>query len=294
MSEEKRRILEMVANGELAPDEAARLLAELDELLRNTEPFDAGPRNGTSADHDTDSATRELPPPTERATYPGAGARRLQVNATAARVILTGDPTVAGAEADGPHSMNDDGEMLSINCEPLGGFHRQVDDDDGFVMTSHRRRHRAHLRFGWSGEPGWGSVGERTVRIRANPDLALEAAVVAGSLRVDGMRGPISCDVSGGKASLHDVRGPFTASVSAGALSVSGRLREGESRVSCDMGSVAVRLEPGSSVRVRSSVNLGKAAVRLPREGDEWVVGGGDALLVLSGNMASVAVSEDG
>jgi hypothetical protein len=279
MEAERNEIIARVGRGELTPDEALRLLDLLEEQEAEA-ANDAGATGGPGAG----GHTYELPPRTQALPPPRPGhVKKLRVHMAAGKVRIVGDPTVAGVEADGPHTMREEGDTLVVDCEPLGGA-RETENEHGFVLLGSGRR-RAPLRIPWE--------APRAVRIRAHPELELDCEVVAGSAAVDGMTGPIHVDLSGGSLALRGVRSPIDCSVSAGSVSISGLLREGESKVNCDMGSVAVRLEPGSSVRVRAGVTMGKATVRVgERRDDEWVVGGGAGVLNVTGTMASVAVSE--
>jgi hypothetical protein len=276
MDDEQREIIARVGRGELMPDEAMRMLDALEQRSAATDP-------GPAPDEDT--RTRELPPPVEPPVPPaaGGGPRELRVQAAAGSVRVVGDPTIAGVQVEGAHEMREEGDRLVVECEPLVGLSRRRDHEHGFMIVGSSRH--GGLRLPWANGGG--------VRIRANPDLALDVDVAAGSISIDAMHGPITCDVSGGAARLRDVRGPLTCSVSAGSVSVTGVLRHGDSTVSCDMGSVAVNLEPGSSVRVRTSTTMGKAAVMCGRrDGDEWVVGDGEGSLQLVGAMSSMTVNE--
>jgi hypothetical protein len=276
MDDEQREIIARVGRGELTPDEAMGMLDALARQHAATEP---------APPSDEDNRTRELPPPAEPPVPPaaGGGPRELRVHAAAGSVRVVGDPTIAGVQVEGAHEMREEGDRLVVECEPLAGLsRRRGEHEHGFMIVGSSRH---GVRLPWANGGG--------VRIRANPDLALDVDVAAGSISIDAMHGPITCDVSGGAARLRDVRGPLTCSVSAGSVSVTGLLRHGDSTVSCDMGSVAVNLEPGSSVRVRTSTTMGKAAVLCGRrDGDEWVVGSGEGSLQLVGAMSSMTVNE--
>ena len=136
----------------------------------------------------------------------------------------------------------------------------------------------------------------RPIDIRANPDLALALDVAAGSARVTGMTGKISGSVSAGSAAFTDVRGPFDFSASAGSLSVTGPISRGDSRITCDIGSLKLRLEPGADVRIKIETAMSKPDVRLASWGanqqGEWIVGDGTASLLIQGSMSGIKIRE--
>ena len=83
------------------------------------------------------------------------------------------------------------------------------------------------------------------------------------------------------------MRGPFDLSVDAGSLAVQGVIARGDSRIRCDIGSVKVRLEPGSDVRIKVDANMSKPDVRIGEwagrnENGEWIVGDGTASLAIA------------
>jgi hypothetical protein len=163
----------------------------------------------------------------------------------------------------------------------------------------------------WGGPPGWAGrwglvdafrrLGEElTVRMR--PDLALDAGVTAGSLKIAGMTGPLRIAVAGGSAKLDRFHGPLDLSVEAGSVKGSGLLATGSSRIRCQAGSVRINLERGSSVRIRAKAELGGVVLPGDPEGERWLAGGGlrevtvgdgEALLEVEANMGSVVVSAD-
>jgi hypothetical protein len=133
--------------------------------------------------------------------------------------------------------------------------------------------------------------------LRVNPALALDLRLQAGNCHVQGVEGPIHADVQAGSATIEGFAQPFDFSVQAGSLRASGRLAEGESRIQCDAGSVALALERGSSVRIRTRSTMGK--VELPggasttgdRRAQESIVGDGAASLVIQATMGNVRVA---
>jgi hypothetical protein len=133
------------------------------------------------------------------------------------------------------------------------------------------------------------------------PDLPLEVELSAGSLRADGLTGPLHFDVRAGSARIEHVRGPIEAMVAAGSLRVEALLTEGASRIRCDAGSVRVHLERGSSVLVRARPELSKLVLPghdvvggfSPAERDEVKIGDGTATLDIDANMSKVTVTAD-
>jgi hypothetical protein len=195
---------------------------------------------------------------------------------------VVGDPSVAYAVAEGPHSARQDGDTMVIEQGAL-------DENDNFTFSRGDRRFVINsLDF-----------GRRKMRVRMNPDLALSAHVNAGSLRIEGVHGPIEGEVLAGSCRISDFVGPLDLAIQAGNLSASGRLDRGASRVRCEMGNVAIHLETGSSVKVTARTTMGKVAVDsgggeptiLGQSGKQVVVGSGAGSLDIDCTMGNVRVS---
>jgi hypothetical protein len=86
---------------------------------------------------------------------------------------------------------------------------------------------------------------------------------------------------------------PLQLTARAGSVRASGRLDHGASRVSCEAGSVKLRLEEGSSVRVTGKTTLGSVTVAGHQENGVWVIGDGQGTLDVSTTMGSVRVLTD-
>jgi hypothetical protein len=271
--EQRRALLEAVAAGEVDAGEAARRLA-----IDDDHDDDDGTGGAASA------ATGDRP----AAEPDGTGARRIRIEAAGAAVRIIGDPDIAGILVDGEHEIDERDGAVVVRCNP---FRNLVGTGAGTGFRIHGGGSHRRIDFGSV------AAGIRTT-VRMNPDLPLAIDLNAGSISVRGVHGPIDADIDAGAAHLRDVRGPIQASVNAGALTVEGRFDQGESHISCDMGATNVRLAPGSDVRVRASVDLGRCEVRLPddgggRRGGDYVLGGGRATLVIKGSMSAVTVATD-
>jgi hypothetical protein len=210
-------------------------------------------------------------PDTGTATLEPAATIRVIRIAGAAEVI--GDPSVKEAVADGPHAVRREGAQLVIESQPEPG--------EGYTF----------------GPLYFSTDAHRRLRIRMNPELALDAEIQAGSLRVQGLHGTIKADVSAGSANIDGFMAPVQVSVQAGSVTASGRLTAGESRISCEAGSVRVGLAAGSSVRIRAHTTLGRISVPgqpargvLGGETQESVIGDGAGRLDIDSSMGSVTV----
>lgn len=250
----RRQIIEAVARGELTPAEAAT-------QLESTTP---------------DSASGTVQP--DSAATPLTAVR---VTSDFGSVRVVGDPTVAGAVAEGPHEAEQDGSTLVIRTYIAGG--------GGFVFG---RRGRIRVNMGGRGH-------DDRIEVRMNPRLALELDVKAGDIRVDGVEGPLRANVMAGDVRIDRFRSPIQLDVKAGQVRARGRLDRGESRVRCSAGQVRIELESGSSVRVRASARLGSVDLAEGSEmvgiggSQERVIGGGAALLDLEATMGQVEVRAD-
>lgn len=133
------------------------------------------------------------------------------------------------------------------------------------------------------------------------PDLPLEVELSAGTLRADGLTGPLRFDVRAGSARIEHVRGPIEAMVAAGSIRIEALLTEGASRIRCDAGSVRLHLEKGSSVLVRARPELSKLTLPghgvvggfSPGEREEVKIGDGTATLDIDANMSKITVTAD-
>jgi hypothetical protein len=221
-----------------------------------------------------EEAAAELDSIGQREARGEAGLRQVRITRQLGMVEVIGDPTVHEAVANGPHSARIDGDVMVIQgdsgVELGGGFF--------FGIGPH--------------------TGSEKLTVRLNPSLTVELHIQAANGRVRGVEGPIHVDLQAGSVTVDGFRSPLTASVQAGSLSAYGRLDSGESRITCNAGSVNVSLERGSSVSISARSALGK--VELPgsigvsgRRPHEVMVGDGAGRLVIDSNMGSVKVTTD-
>ncbi len=296
----ERQILQDVADGRLSPEEAAVLLDE-------AEPAESP---------DEDDADEE------RAEELGSLAdsiSRVQVNGTFQTVRIIGDPTVREAVAEGTYVARREGDTLVIGNEWEGI------DVPGFVFAHGGRSWRPtppgrpqrpspppppprpgapwESLFGWTTNQRGGRMWRPTqLTVRMRPDLPLDAEISAGSIHIDRIYGPLRIAISAGSAKINDARGPVDLEVSAGSVRLNALLTEGTSRIWCDAGSVRVRLQRGSSVKVRARADFGKLTLPDNDTAKTWVAGGGarevtvgngDALLDVQASLGNVAVTAD-
>ena len=272
-SDEQRRILEMVAAGDITPTEAARLI----EALSGSEPPEIQPKD-----------------------YSDPAIIGIKVIGTFKTIQIQGDPTVTGAVAEGDHRVRTENGRLI--------FEEDLDNDQpGYVLFGPRSR-----RFRFSGkingrtiQVGEGPDVPPVLAIKMNPSLPLEIEMTAGTVKVGGVDGPIEAAITAGSGRFEDVKAPISASVDAGSLHVRGVFDRGNSSIRCTAGKVKVELEPGSDVRLRAKATLGR--VSLPGgqpEGSardwtaigginhEMVIGDGSGTLDIEATTGSVSVTE--
>ena len=259
MKDLQREIIDQVATGKISAEEGAARLESLDSL----------------------EATGQASPGATTGPAPaGASVRQVRVASGIGSTEIVGDPSVAFAVAEGPHRARQDGDTMVIEQGPL-------DESD-------------HFSFGSAGRLiNTMDFGRRKLLVRMNPELALSAHVNAGSLRIEGVHGPISGEVLAGSCKISDFASPLDIATQAGNLSASGRLAGGTSKIRCEMGNVTINLEKGSSVRVTAHATLGKVAVEsggdepiiLGQSGKEVKVGSGAGTLDIECTMGNVRVS---
>lgn len=271
MEDPRREILTRIARGELSPEEGASLLDELER-----EPSETG--------------TQQRAVSTRLAEAPGPGdLRRIRVVRGFGAIVVTGDGEVREAVAEGPHSAERIGDMLQFKASDVDASGFTFDFPGGFWRRMNEE-HRAHRnRFGWDSffnndRSFW------TLNLRCNPDLALEAVSQAGSIKVEGMNGPISGEVQAGSCTIEDFRDTLDLSLQAGALRGRGVLDHGESRIRSEAGSVHLVLERGSSVRVRARSTMGRIILGNDEPQDSFIFGGGSRELTVGDGAGTLEI----
>ena len=263
MNDQRREILIQVAAGKITAEEGAARLESL-EVAEAPAPIETVATAGSTQ------------------AAPGQ-ARRVKVVSQIGSAEIVGDPSVAFVIAEGPHRARQEGDMMVIDHEPF-------DENDHFIFGRGGRR-----------VINGTDVHRRKLTIRMNPALALFVSVQAGSVRIEGVQGSIDGEVQAGNCHIAGFRGPLGFAIMAGNLSASGRLTSGASKVRCEMGSVKVNLEKGSSVRVTARTTLGKVSIEgagsdqvsLGDTGRDVTIGSGAASLDLECTMGNVRVTAE-
>jgi hypothetical protein len=265
MQDLQREILSQVAAGTISAEEGASRL----------EALEAGPAPTATGSTAAPAATAPSVPAT----------RRVRVVANIGMIEIAGDPSVAFVTADGPHRARQEGDTMVIDHLPFG-------DDDNFTFGGDSLRRIVRKGF---------DLQRRDLTVRMNPDLALVVSTKAGDVRVDGVHGPISAEIKAGNCTISDFRSPLNLVVKAGSLSATGRLDGGASNVRCQMGSVRINLEKGSSVRINARTTMGDVAIEgagtlgatAESVGKVVTLGGGAGTLDLDCTMGDIKVVAD-
>ena len=265
-----QQILEDVAAGRLDPAEASRLIDA------------AGPKAADSSASTAGSTFTGKPAPP---AVPDI--ERILVRATSRRVRIVGDPSVATVAIEGQHQVRRDGSTLVVTGEV-----EPIPTDDAFTLLSGGRWREVAGRV----QHGFGAGLELRVRVR--PDLPVGVEVIAGSVQVEGARALDHLRVTAGSLRVRGAENPFDLLVQAGSAQVEARLTRGHSRMRCESGSLQLSLLPGSDVRVRADVQLGRFVTEPERQGRDKnrdvVVGTGAAEIDAEVVMGSVTVKVPG
>lgn len=234
--------MSQVAAGTISPEEGAARLAALD--------------------------TPATAPQQSAAPVPAAvGLRQVEVTTRFGNTEIIGDPSVAFAVADGPHSARQDGDTMYIEQSPI---------TDGTSFEFNRPFARINI-------PGFNF--NRKLTVRMNPVLALRTKVQAGNLTIEGVKGPVTTDIQAGNCVVSGFAGPVKLSVAAGNIDASGRLDGGESSIRCQMGEVKVRLDRASSVRINAHTRMGEVETNGVKDN---TVGSGAGVLNIDCMMGNV------
>jgi len=183
----------------------------------------------------------------------------IKVEGTFRAIEIVGDDDVLEAVAEGDHRSRREGDVLVIDGEAA------TDDDDaghdiGDWFQATGRRHVRRIRVGGRSAAA-GVYRPRPLRVRMNPDLALDARVEAGPLVIKRVRGPVTARVAAGPLTITGFESPIDLKVSAGKVTATGRIDHGESHIDCDAGKVRLHLDKDSHARVRAQATLGKVGL---------------------------------
>jgi hypothetical protein len=164
---------------------------------------------------------------------PRTAVTRVVVEADLGAVAVVADESVDDAVAVGAHELRRvDGEVR------ITGARDRSILSDGRLLPRRGRRH--------------------ALRVRMRPDLALAVKLGAGTIHVEGLSARTDIEVDLGTATLERNSGPFDIRVSSGSVSVAGLVDAGTSSISCDLATVNVVLDAGSSVRLTAATDAGR------------------------------------
>lgn len=266
MDQWRRDILQEVAEGRLSPEEAAERLDDR---------------------------------PSEQADAPPGGVKRVRLTGTVGTLAVIGEPDLPGPITIGAHRARYDGDALVIEAgeaeagswfqdlfrQERPGQERPGQErawqEKSWQEKSWQERSGQSWSYGWGGLAGIGRW-KTPLEVRMSPELPLEVELTAGSLSVRNLDGPLKLGVRAGTLRIERVTGALDVSVGSGTVVASARLTDGASRIRCELGSVTVALEPGSSAAITARAHIGK--VLLPgHEGEFGAKGVEDRAVVGEG-----------
>lgn len=170
----------------------------------------------------------------------------LTIHAGGVKVTVVADPTVDTVVADGPHTLRREGPALVLDAP--GG--------EGWKTTPPPRF------LGWVPTVWTGGRGEK-VTVRVNPGIPVMLEATASSVEVTGLRAALTLGGSASSVKVRDHEGALHGSMAMGSVSVSGTVNA-PSDLTCELGSLDIRLSGRSDVTITATAELGEVKVSTP------------------------------
>ena len=185
-------------------------------------------------------------PTIDAAPVPPAAPTALVVHAGGVKLTVVADPTVDTVVVDGPHALRREGTTVVVD----------VPSGEGWQTTPPPRLLR------WVPAVWPAGRGEK-VHVRVNPALATTVEATACAVEITGMRAALTLGGSASSVKVRDHEGALHGSMAMGSLAVVATVT-GPSDLTCELGSLDVRLTPRSDVTVTATSELGEAKVSGP------------------------------
>lgn len=313
MTDETRRVLEMLAEGKVSVGEAERLLkALLDPSRRDT----GGPAEFPGGESDDRGADGETGPSTRSDSFEVGASPRLEVRGFNGRVrVHAGSPGSirVRAKLKNPHlveySAVQEDDLVTVEARPLqsggilsGPFGESTGANIEVVVPA-----AAHVDLATSNGPvelrgteGGGKLQTANGRIKVeNSKGDLDAKSSNGAITVRGFQGALELGTTNSRVAIEDAHGRFDARTTNGSIKFQGSIEPGtSSRLATSNGSVKVSLDSGPSLKVVASTVNGRVRCGLPGfsasvdTGRKLVgtAGKGEAELTLETSNGSIAI----
>lgn len=201
------------------------------------------------------------------------------IRAGGVKLTVLHDPSVDTAFVEGPHTLHEDGGTLVIEAPGSQGY--RTTDAPRFL--------------GWVPAVWTGGRGEK-VTVRINPSLPLTIDATASAVEVVGHCAPLALTCNSSAIKVRGHRGPVTGSVAMSSLDVDGVLT-GPGSLVCELGSVNLRMLPGSDLVLRTTGDMGsvkingeKSDLGFDAEGRKTLIGAGSTPYNLAVRMGSATV----
>ena len=217
-----RDLLARVAAGEVDPAEAARLLDE----------------DPTAPTVDRTDRTTDL------TAFPSAGVGAVMIKVGGVKLTVVADPTVDTLVADGPHALRQDGPTLVLEAPGEGGWRTQAPPK----------------YLGWVPNVVWTAGRGEKVHVRVNPSLPLTVDATASAVEIVGTRSSLTLGGSASSVKVRDHVGSIHGTLSMGSAAVVATIT-GPSDLTCELGSIDLRLERGSDATVTAFAEMGSLQI---------------------------------
>jgi hypothetical protein len=216
--------------------------ADLRDLLARVASGDLDPTEAARLLDDDPTA----PTVDSAATAVDGAVASLTIHAGGVKLTVVADPTVDTVVVDGPHALRREGQALVLDAPGEGGW-----------KTTPPPRF-----LGWVPTVWTGGRGEK-VHVRVNPRIPLTVEAIACSVEVTGLRAALTLGGSATSVKVRDHEGALHGSMAMGSVAVVGTVSD-PSDLTCELGSLDVRLTARSDVTITATSELGEVKVSGP------------------------------
>ena len=196
---------------------------------------------------DEDPAAPTVDRTTDLTASPSGSVTAVMIKAGGVKLTIVADPTVDTLVADGPHALRQDGPTLVLEAPGADGWKTQA----------------APKYLGWVPNVVWTAGRGEKVHVRVNPALPLTVDATASAVEIVGTRAALTLGGSASSVKVRDHVGSIHGTMSMGSAAVVGTIT-GPSDLTCELGSIDLRLERGSDVSVTAFAEMG--SVKVARE----------------------------